>query len=1115
MAGVIAGSTAIFVFFFVIGAFLRVLVGPVSLGPFNSTLADSVSNALPGFKVRYDEAAVEWSREEGRINLVVLGARVFDDRNRIIAQAPKAEIGLAAGAFIKGKIKVKRIALVGVQLNFVRTADGKLRLGVENDRDTSDALDRIRDAIEKGQGGAGSLQNFAVEHARLAFYDEATRLFVVAPDAGLQFATSGEKGGPLVADVDAQVEISGNRTHVTGEVKLPHKGPITGNVELKGLNLSSLAANSKSLSILAPFDLTTDLTTSFTVDGTKLIYADFGIDASGTVTGLGPRPMPVHSIKLIGRYDGKTGRLLIDDGSLAGQQAQAHLQGTGDLTFDASNALQSLALDITMDKVVFDMPEMMGHSVAFARAGLRANYNVAAGTIAIDMAEISGGPLSASMTGKITLAGKASPGIAVDAKLAPIGVRDLLHYWPLKLAGGPRSWIDNNVAAGRVGPVVAKIAILPGQMDLPALPDSAMTVTVPISDATITYLHGLTPMTNVSGTATLLGDTFKGVIASGAVGKITIASGQVAIPNLHIDNAPADIDAHIAGTLPDVLALIDEKPLQYPTRFHLHTQTARGAVQAELNFHVPTNHNVSIDQVGIHVKTVVAGLALALGEHTKITDGTATFLIDNNSLHATGPMTLGAVQMDVDWMETFKDAPITTHITAKGTLDDAAREAFGFKLGDFIAGPVGVVAQLQGRRGQLQTAQSTLDLTQASVGYDLINYKKAPGIAASGTASARFGPDGSVRSADFVINGPNLTAKGTATLNADGDLARLDAPVVKAGPLNDFGVTLLEGQTVAITITGHSFDGSALGKHNPGVAVSSPGQAVSQKPVDSNDPFRASVKVDRIVLQDGVALSPFALEISGIGHRPEAMSLSAQQSPKDKISGTLVTDDSGRHLALSADDAGMLMKGMFGMESVRGGTLAVTVKLPPLAQAARNDAATPDYTGTLSLRDFRVLNQNFLTRLFTAGSLEGFANLMRGEGVQIDKLDVPFTTHGDVIDIRDARASGPSIGITAEGYVDRRTNQLALKGALAPAYGINSVLGAIPLLGDVLVSKKGEGILGMTYSATGGIDAPEVSMNPLSVLTPGILRRIFEGKTPTAPAQANSTQPAPDNSKQQ
>jgi hypothetical protein len=54
------------------------------------------------------------------------------------------------------------------------------------------------------------------------------------------------------------------------------------------------------------------------------------------------------------------------------------------------------------------------------------------------------------------------------------------------------------------------------------------------------------------------------------------------------------------------------------------------------------------------------------------------------------------------------------------------------------------------------------------------------------------------------------------------------------------------------------------------------------------------------------------------------------------------------------------------------------------------------------------------------------------------------------------------------------------------------MLGALPLVGDLLVSKEGEGIIGLTYQARGDLDEPAVVVNPLSFLTPGILRRIFE-----------------------
>ena len=136
------------------------------------------------------------------------------------------------------------------------------------------------------------------------------------------------------------------------------------------------------------------------------------------------------------------------------------------------------------------------------------------------------------------------------------------------------------------------------------------------------------------------------------------------------------------------------------------------------------------------------------------------------------------------------------------------------------------------------------------------------------------------------------------------------------------------------------------------------------------------------------------------------------------------------------------------------------------------------------LKDFRIVDQPFLEKIFTAGSLTGLINLMQGQGVAVDTLEVPFSSHDGVITVRNARATGPAIGITAEGYIDRGKNDIGLKGSLVPLFGINSVLGEIPLLGDVLTSKQGEGIIGMTYSVSGNADEPSVSVNPLSALAP-------------------------------
>src|SRR5512139_2516997 len=59
-AALVASGIVAVLLFFVVGVGIRLLIGPVSLGPFAGSLADAIDRALPGISVKYDQAAIEW-----------------------------------------------------------------------------------------------------------------------------------------------------------------------------------------------------------------------------------------------------------------------------------------------------------------------------------------------------------------------------------------------------------------------------------------------------------------------------------------------------------------------------------------------------------------------------------------------------------------------------------------------------------------------------------------------------------------------------------------------------------------------------------------------------------------------------------------------------------------------------------------------------------------------------------------------------------------------------------------------------------------------------------------------------------------------------------------------
>ena len=1099
MGGLVAAMV-----FFVAGAGIRLLLGPVSLGPLQSTLAGAIAQALPGISLTYDQAAIEWSRDDGRVNLVVLGAKIFDHNNRVVAEAPKADIDLAARPFLSGQVKVQRITLVGVQLSLVHMKEGGIRLGAEGDRSANDVLARLNDVIEAKGSSTSSLKSFAVRNARLNLFDETTGLKVVAPRANLTLSAKGEA---IAVQSDADVTISGRPAHIRADVTLPPAGgPVTGNALITGLDPRALAANAPLFAPLKDIALSVNLATRFKLSGAKLANAAFDVTAAGEMPlgGLKGGTLHVRRVHLNGAYDGVKNHLSLDQAVFDTREGIVRLKGDADFHYDGV-ALASVSAKIASTRIALNMPGIFAQPVGFQSLQLAGDYQLASRTFTIAQASLTAPAFSLSTKGSITLGnGVQAPGLVLSGRLAPLPVKTLLHYWPLPVVAGAREWIADNIFAGTLGPMDFETHFPVGMLDQDVLPDDSMKLSFAMSGVEGSYVKGLTHVTGVSGSASLLGDTFTADFEGGKVGNLTVRNGHALIPDLHIHGTVGQFTAHVDGQMPEIMTLIDMQPLGYPTRFGIDPKLTRGTASTDLSFQVPMLQDLAVDAVGISVKAQVSDFAVTLGR-LKLTNGAVNFDIDNSRLHQTGNVSIADARFAVDWMEDFKTAdPVTTKINAKGVMTDGARQALSIGLQNILTGPVPVTADMQGRRGQLTIAEVGMDLTNSALTIPILHLGKQAGQAATGRVTVNFAAGDLIRDEVIHVTGPDLSASGTANFDRTGALSVLNFTSVKMGELNDLSFILTRSASGDnYVLRGRSLDGSLIGRN----VGDTNGAGTTAPPRDDAPagPFHIDARLDRLAMRDGVTIAPFNLDLAGIGNKPSALTLSGGIG-KETLSGNIQTSAAGRKVSIEAGDAGTLIQGLFNFQSIKGGKLKLSASLPGRASDPNVGPAIPDYQGTLDIDDFQVVNQPFLARLFSAGSLTGIGDLMGGDGISIENMNVPFSSKNNVISVHDARARGRAIGATADGYIDRPKSQVALKGSLVPAYGLNSVLGNIPLLGDVLVSKKGEGVFGVTYSATGSAELPKIDVNPLSVLTPGILRRIFEGHMPTA-ANAPSNLP--------
>jgi hypothetical protein len=84
------------------------------------------------------------------------------------------------------------------------------------------------------------------------------------------------------------------------------------------------------------------------------------------------------------------------------------------------------------------------------------------------------------------------------------------------------------------------------------------------------------------------------------------------------------------------------------------------------------------------------------------------------------------------------------------------------------------------------------------------------------------------------------------------------------------------------------------------------------------------------------------------------------------------------------------------------------------------------------------------------------------------------------------------VGATFQGTVRDASGRMDMTGTFMPAYGLNSLFGQLPIIGDLLGNGRDRGLLGITFKLVGPYDTPRLTVNPLSLIAPGVFRNIFE-----------------------
>ncbi len=1117
----------------------RLSQGPVSMSFVVEPIETAINGELKGARIDISDAVVRLSETGSGIEFRLKKVRVFDAAGLVVAEAPFASVGLSVSALFSGRFAARSVDFIGPKLLLHVTEGEDLALSFTTASEAAvNRLDAQR-SVTQAAPGEDVQPAEASQDRRIALVPALNELFRGLRESGSASAylnNFGLRDAELILARENRV----TRWYVSElEIDLVHREQrtiIQGRADLgtdrRGFSIDFEAMQSHrsgglglkvSLDNVVPRDLGEDfpyleslriwdapITASLSVD----LAQDGALSEAAGEISLGKgrifapwsekHPAEIDSADLRFSYSREEGRLLVEPAEFRWGQSRMTLVGEANrisapaTSGEAAPPSWEFALRTTQIALAaeqFGLP-------AIPLDGLVARGRVEEGgkLITLDGFRIQAADAFIEARGTITDA-PGSPALAMTGEISQMPVAFLKLIWPKLVAPGAREWVGESVSAGTITGGGFDVAI-PGGV-LAALEEGgdigpeAVDVRFGVDQLSIRYIKGMPELRTGPGTGMLKGRRFLFNVPSGQIRiagqqDIEVQNGQIVIGDLRPDIPVAEVNFRVDAQASATMALIDHEPLGYLKAIDMKQPEMSGTTQGTFNLKFPLLADLDFEQLTILGRAELkdprtTGLFGRFG----VNGGKLGFNITERALHAEGLIEVNGVPVNVSWHKLFK-APDDKQpgLRLRAILDEQARTQLGFDVNHVIRGPVPIELLITPRDGA-KHMRFQGDLTSAELLLINVAQRKPPGENAVLTFEITDSGEPQTVLSDFRVLGDNIAMSGTITLGDDGLPVSFDFPTFSPGLLTRLQVAGRrdDDNIWRIRARGDSYDGRQLFR-----SLFSQGKLTDDQPERSESKWGLDIQAEigTVIGYFDSTINNLTMSAQKRGGKLTALSINGRLAGQAPLAVRLEQKaGEPRYLLAEATDAGAAFR-LVGLYSrMYRGETSLRVNLDGLGVA--------DQIGVLYARNFKILGDQVVDEVLFGSDSAPFRP-QTGDGrpkvrrtqIDFDSMKIAFSVGQGQFILRDAAINGPLLGATMRGRMDMKRELIDLSGTYVPVYGLNAAIAAVPIIGDLLTSRSGEGVLGITFAVKGNIDNPQVLVNPVSAVAPGFLRQIFE-----------------------
>lgn len=1050
--------------------------GPVQAPGFvQELLLQKLDREAAALDLAADIDAILLDLREGFVPVVVArGLHFRDEAGTDSLSLDELELVVSRDNLMHGQGRIRSVRASGVRIAYARDAGGQLSLQV-GDETVLDAiatpdelLARIRTFLDKPV--LRELRFVGVEDVNFTFVDEERAARLESRGGNLRLTLDGAR---LALDVDlGQVGRSAGRMALQVVSDGPGSGLLARGI-LRGIvpvDLSGLAGTSPFADLLARFDAPVSVTVAGGTDGHGGIRAANGTIAVGSGSWTPPggsAPVPLTWMRGKLELSPDKSQLALTDLSVASPHLS--LKGSAELRqiADTPDGDTRYAGQVALSDVSFLSETHYGAPQDFD--GLWATLSYTGGDGALDVTSLSLQRGELLLEGKGTVAGLgAAPQIALDLKTETITPAQLLAFWPISEGKGGRRWITNNIHRATIQDVAASLRI--NGTDFPDLG-----VSFTFRDADVRPARGLPVIHGAVGRASIFDRKFRIIVDHGVVPiedgpPILLSDGAIEIGPLFTRrgrlSARFEAKSDVSGALAFLAspAFHRNSPDVPKAKPLLQAGEAEGRVQLSTDLEMPITNGTKMKDVSFRIAGDIRGF-----DTTKIVPE-KRLQAERLTLDATPDRFVisGPIRLEGHPLEARFERPLKTidgvrpagQVIAEGPLTGELAKSFGLNLPDGAARGAGkVYARVDLPAGAPPRLAVDGDLEGIDLRLSGLGIRKTAGQPGSLQLAGVLGDGGRLESIRFKVPGAELA--GSAPLRPGG-LGPISLRQMRFGNWLDAAGTITPGQ----------------GQLNIALSKGQVDLRRAPKGKGGGPSAALDLTLDSLRITDTLALRNVRGALDRNGHGTLNGSLNGQVPVQVRLSGA----ERGTRIDVNSANAGRVLGAADIEQGLRGGEFRL--RLVPTG-------AEGSYTGRLRIKDTALLETSALMRVVSALSLVGAVEQVAGGGIGFSDIRADFTMVPGRVDITSGSAVGPSVGMSFDGAVNLANETLDLQGVVTPIYFLNRA--------GSFMTRRGEGVFGMTYTIKGGFAEPRVAANPLSLLAPGFVREIFRGSN-SAPA---------------